>query len=261
MAGAADARSKKQDKEFREWQRGSSQQAARYASIWAEVYLSSIASLTAAGDLVVTVSDIAEEGLSWQHLLIALPFVPHLPGAIRSVKLKFKGGRAVEIEGPLLQELRQLNTVEYELVTRPVATAQTPEEAIARIKHALVNRKNSPFQVHIDPHTRRGPMAIDTSKFKGGIPTRTGGFRDRRQFWREWNSRYGHTLSEANRVRIKNDLAPLVDDLWMKQFPEHSPYVGDILIHNHLSNGPFAIPVPDTAHRRQPGWGIWHQTN
>ncbi|RCS43246.1 hypothetical protein DTL42_19000 [Bremerella cremea] len=42
---------------------------------------------------------------------------------------------------------------------------------------------DSPYQVHINPHTRKGPMAIDTSVFRSGEATLNGGVRNARSFW------------------------------------------------------------------------------
>jgi len=118
--------------------------------------------------------------------------------------------------------------------------------------------QHSPFQVHIDPRTGRGPMAIDTSTFTSGEATLNGGIRNSKQFWRRWSDTYGDTLSPANRADVADGLSPVVDDAWIKHFPEHAPFKGETLIHHHLDYGRPAIPVPKTVHGQQPGWGIWH---
>jgi hypothetical protein len=129
---------------------------------------------------------------------------------------------------------------------------------------ALLQRTSSqvthtPYQVHIDPITGRGPMAIDTSMFTSGAPTSGGGIRNPVQFWSEWSAVYGDTLSTTNRTLISEGLSPVVDGVWTRQFPEHAPYLDEILIHHHLDYGPNAIPLPESVHAQQPGWSIWHQ--
>ncbi|GGY22936.1 hypothetical protein [Paludibacterium paludis] len=62
----------------------------------------------------------------------------------------------------------------------------------------------------------------------------------------------------ANAARIAAKQSPIVDDVWIKNFPEHSAYNGETLVHHHLDYGPKAIPLPGTVHSKQPGWGIWH---
>jgi len=99
---------------------------------------------------------------------------------------------------------------------------------------------------------------IDTSNFKGGTPTKNGGIRERIQFWKEWQTRYPETLSEANKAIIKGDRAPRIDATWCKYFPDQAPYMGEKLIHHHINYGAKAIPLPEPFHRYQPGRGILH---
>lgn len=102
-------------------------------------------------------------------------------------------------------------------------------------------------------------MAIDTSTFKSGKPTLYGGIRNKNAFWKDWAKKYSHTLSDDNKMRIESGGTPVVDTHWIRYFPEHKRFDGELLIHHHLDYGPFALPIPETAHARQPGWGIWHQ--
>jgi RHS repeat-associated protein len=118
----------------------------------------------------------------------------------------------------------------------------------------------SPYQVHVNPITGVGPMAIDTSVFTSGDVTMAGGIRNSRQFWTQWCETYGHTLSDANKALILDEgLAPVVDGTWTRYFPEHEPFFDRILIHHHLDYGPLAVPMPEPVHVTQPGNGIWHQ--
>jgi hypothetical protein len=116
----------------------------------------------------------------------------------------------------------------------------------------------SPYTVHIDPITGKGPMAIDTTQFATGVATANGGVRNYKAFWGAWGTRYGDTLSDANKALIAQGKAPIVDDVWLKYFPEHGDYLGETLVHHHLDQGSMAIPLPDPIHRQSPGYGIWH---
>ena len=100
-------------------------------------------------------------------------------------------------------------------------------------------------------------MAIDTSTFESGTPTLYGGIRNSIQFWPEWSQTYPDTLSEANLARIQAGRSPIVDAQWLETFPEQSNYEGDVLVHHHLDYGANAIPLPETLHAEQPGWGVW----
>ncbi|MGH9267330.1 MAG: hydrolase [Acidimicrobiales bacterium] len=101
-------------------------------------------------------------------------------------------------------------------------------------------------------------MAIDTSVFASGAKTAAGGIRNSRAFWRGWGDTYGDTLSAANRSFIDEGLSPVVDDVWLRTFPEHGSYLGETLVHHHLGRGPMAIPLPQPVHGNVPGYGIWH---
>jgi RHS repeat-associated protein len=119
-------------------------------------------------------------------------------------------------------------------------------------------REGAEFSIRLNPTTGRGPMSIDTSTFTSGASTMNGGIRNSRQFWNQWAGTYGDTLSPANQSLIQRGRAPIVDDDWIRAFPEHSRFQGEGLIHHHLDYGPNAIPLPSSVHGSQPGWGIWH---
>jgi len=138
------------------------------------------------------------------------------------------------------------------LLNNPEASPAEINEVLDRIYNA------SPYQVHIDPKSGKGAMAIDTTKFTGGKTTQNGGIRNMDAFWREWAKTYGDTLSAANKKAIANGDTPVVDEQWIKTFPEHAPYLGEKLVHHHLDQGPMAIPLPASVHARQPGFGFWH---
>jgi RHS repeat-associated protein len=103
----------------------------------------------------------------------------------------------------------------------------------------------SPYQVHIDPITGRGPMAIDTSVFMSGEGTLNGGICNPNAFWRAWADTYGDTLSPANEAAIAARRSPIVDQQWITTFPEQAPYQGETLIHHQLG----LWPVGDTSTR------------
>lgn len=119
----------------------------------------------------------------------------------------------------------------------------------------------SPYFVRVNPTTGRGPMAIDTATFTSGTKTLNGGTRNARQFWSQWSDAFPETLSDANVARVRMGQSPVVDDTWIREFPEHADYSGETLIHHHLDYGADAIPLPGSVHSQQPGWGIWHPSH
>uniref|UniRef100_UPI0005707ECE RHS repeat-associated core domain-containing protein n=1 Tax=Zooshikella ganghwensis TaxID=202772 RepID=UPI0005707ECE len=116
----------------------------------------------------------------------------------------------------------------------------------------------SPYFIRINPISGKGPMAIDTSIFKSGKKTMNGGIRNSKKFWSQWKESYSNTLSPENIARINAKRSPVVDSEWIKHFPEHEKFLDETIIHHHLDYGPDAIPLPNTVHAKQPGWGIWH---
>jgi hypothetical protein len=73
-AGRSDA-----SKVLQEWQKAGLGDAAEMAGILAELFITSIATLTPAGDLVVTLGDLIENGPSWDQLISVLPLIGKLP--------------------------------------------------------------------------------------------------------------------------------------------------------------------------------------
>lgn len=101
-------------------------------------------------------------------------------------------------------------------------------------------------------------MAIDTSTFTSGTKTKKGAIRNPKQFWKAWKDNFPDGLSSDNVEQISNGRSPVIDNTWIKHFPEHDKFEGEKLIHHHLDHGKMAIPLPKSVHGTQPGWGIWH---
>lgn len=62
-------------------------------------------------------------------------------------------------------------------------------------------------------------------------------------------------FSEANIERIENGLVPVVDDDFIKYFPQYKGCKGDKLIHHHIGGGGQAAAVPQSLHK---GFGGIH---
>ncbi len=145
------------------------------------------------------------------------------------------------------------------------AAAQSSDDAARAATRApgggghLTDPNPSPYQVHIDPRTGRGPMGIDTSGYKGPA-TANGGVRNSRAFWDDWAEAYPDTLSPTNQARVSGPRprSPQVDDQWVQHFPETAGNRGETLVHHHLDCGPTAIALPQSVHGNTPGFGIWH---
>ncbi|PWT80674.1 MAG: hypothetical protein C5B58_11150 [Acidobacteria bacterium] len=61
---------------------------------------------------------------------------------------------------------------------------------------------------------------------------------------------YPRLFSQTNKDLItKEKRAPTVDDTWLEWHRSQKAYKGDKLIHHHVEQGPWAVGLPQKAHR------------
>jgi hypothetical protein len=98
-----------------------------------------------------------------------------------------------------------------------------------------------------------GGEAIDTSKFSGPR-TVIGGRRNSTEFWNKFMEGDGRSaLSQKNFNLISKGESPVVDEQWIKYFPEFSEYEDDKIIHHHIFQGRLAVPMPQSVHLAEDG--------
>src|SRR5262249_26015580 len=103
-----------------------------------------------------------------------------------------------------------------------------------------------------------GRHAIDSRTFTSGKRNRFNYFVNRLQFWKAYIEEHPEAISEANKKRIfEDELSPIVDDVWIKAYPEDAQYIGDTLHHHHYDCGAWAIPIPGLDHQRNTK--KWHE--
>ncbi|MBN7152350.1 hypothetical protein ETG59_17760 [Proteus mirabilis] len=126
-----------------------------------------------------------------------------------------------------------------------------------------ISRGNNPYQTRIDPTIPGRPdpkYSIDSHTFTSGDITSKGGIRNTQQFWEQWSQLRPESLSASNKYLIDNysrlKVSPRIDDTWIKVFPEHINYKGDVLIHHHVDFSQYVIPVPGKTHVGS--GGVWH---
>jgi hypothetical protein len=128
--------------EFRKWQTESVAEAGRQASILAEMYVNGIATLTPSGDLVVTIADLRERGLQWEHLITLLPLLHHLPIPAISLELP---GRTIKVDKRLFRLLDLMLPEEQQSILKATARAKTDSEAksifISEVRRLAANRQ------------------------------------------------------------------------------------------------------------------------
>ena len=62
------------------------------------------------------------------------------------------------------------------------------------------------------------------------------------------NSGYGDILSDANRAAIARGRTPVVDQSWIRHYPEDAGLVGERISMHHIGGGPITVPLPFTRH-------------
>jgi hypothetical protein len=138
--------------------------------------------------------------------------------------------------------------------TTTLETAAVSESGVSGAPVGLTEVLSTPCR--ICPVTGKGPLSIDCSMFeklRSTTITKAGALRDKVQFWRHFREKYDTVFpeiwSETNLIKLKEGKAPIVDDAWLKYFPEHAKYVKDKIEHHHINHGNIAIPFPKTMHR------------
>ncbi len=142
------------EKQYAELQTKAFKEAAGQAAFLAEFYVSSLASLTPAGELIVTVDDIDRNGFSWQHLFNALPLLRHLPFTVIAVSLKLKDGHKLTIPAPLLRKIKALGKAGAAKISKAVNLSKSPEEALEKIKKVLEKKKGRTSPKKVKPKTK-----------------------------------------------------------------------------------------------------------
>lgn len=138
-AGRSDA-----SKVLQEWQEAGLGDAAEMAGILAELLITSIATLTPAGDLVVTLADLIENGPSWDQLISVLPLIGKLP--IVAVVIQV-GAKKVRIPKSVALRLERLSESGRKRILASLVTAKTDDEAAAIAKREIARHADK-AQVH-----------------------------------------------------------------------------------------------------------------
>jgi hypothetical protein len=88
---------------------------------------------------------------------------------------------------------------------------------------------------------------------RGTRATRMGVIRNSRADWRatrdSWDQvGYGDILSDANRQRIDARRSPVVDEAWIRNFPEDAGLKGELLYIHHIGGHNIYVPLPRSRH-------------
>lgn len=94
---------------------------------------------------------------------------------------------------------------------------------------------------------------------KSSVSATARGFeRNKKFFWDQYLKMFPNDLSSNNTQLIALGRSPVVDDQWLKIYPNHARFKGESLEHHHLNHGGDAIPLPTTLHNRLTNRKVWH---
>lgn len=103
---------------------------------------------------------------------------------------------------------------------------------------------------------RADPRLTTQMDFKGkGSTNAVGWERNAGKHFNELLEKNPEYWSEVNATRIEDGLVPIVDEQFVKYFPQYRNRIGDKLIHHHIGGGSQAAAVPETLHK---GFGGIH---
>ena len=170
--------------EFLAWQQGAVGEAAKLASMLAEFYINGIATLTPAGDLIVTLGDVTERGPRWDQLISVLPYVSYLP--IGAIVFKL-GAREIKLPKPILKQLDKISSKERKVLLARANAAKTDDEAAAIItaglgpEHHIATNKNwvsslrgGPWSPAFEKLFKKAGMTLEDVANKVRIPGHEG---------------------------------------------------------------------------------------
>ena len=104
---------------------------------------------------------------------------------------------------------------------------------------------------NIDPQFLADPEYIVDMPYVGeGMKgTNSQGWkRNANYFFTELSRTHPELFSSANMRRISRGKIPIVDEQFLKYFPQYNDYMGEVLRHHHIGGGGQAMPVPDSLH-------------
>jgi len=117
--------------DLRDWQLAAFKEAAQVTSQLAEMYVSGIATLTPAGDLVLFTTDVMQRGLKLDQVVDLLPQLANLP--IVSIVVTI-GARRLRISKDIAKKFEKIMPHERLDVLRKMGSAKTDSEAAALMR-------------------------------------------------------------------------------------------------------------------------------
>ena len=113
--------------------------------------------------------------------------------------------------------------------------------------------------ISLIPYEYRATIgSVVEMEFKGQLAGGTnaaGWERNSTKYFRRLRKTHPEYFSASNLANINSGLSPIVDEQFVKYFPQYADYMDDVLIHHHVGGGGQVIAVPRSLH---PGYGGIH---
>jgi hypothetical protein len=125
-----------------QWQKEAFRLSRQQAALLAELYYAALASLSSGGDLVLTVNEVAEDGLSWRQIFYLLPFVSVFGKHVKTITIRIvgkgsKGTRTIKLSADLGDDLAKLDPAKKKALLDEAYAAKTDDEAVAIIERGV----------------------------------------------------------------------------------------------------------------------------
>jgi hypothetical protein len=148
---------------FQELREASFKEAAGTAAIVAEFYYSGFASITPGGQLVLTLNDVAENGLTWRQAVASLPLF-FTRGGIKSllILIPIKGSRkarGIRVPDALVKDFAALNP-EDQLAIAKEAAAAGKDDVAKTIELGIQRRRTTARPQPKSPEATPTPKAL-----------------------------------------------------------------------------------------------------
>ncbi len=131
------------EKQYAELQTKAFKEAAGQAAFLAEFYVSSLASLTPSGELIVNIDDVQRNGFQFEHLLLALPLMAYLRKPIKRLLVVLSSGKKLRLSGKALDLLHKLAPSQRSRLLKKAQSAKSESEAIAVIEQGVAAAEKS----------------------------------------------------------------------------------------------------------------------
>lgn len=132
------------------------------------------------------------------------------------------------------------------------------EDTLKKVDYSSIRAYRNIDVDKIPIEYRADPRLVSEMNYKGKGKSGTnsaGWERDASKHFSELLDKHPEIFSKANVARIEDGLVPVVDDEFIKHFPQYKDCLGDKLIHHHIGGGGQAAAVPQSLHK---GFGGIH---